>query len=181
MSLFLAEYAWISYSLFRLGSRFTISYHKKKEYLKDSHDFVVCWQLAVSNLRQVLFDIAYFATEPIQSLQLQMDVTLNRIQRNVFYLSQQMFDSDLFWFVCLHTGFDMEKWLNDRTLSANFLLGNVCLCRQINLILVLHVYDNENWSGRVFSENFINVDVLVLELGTCCVPAHEFLLYIDLH
>ena len=55
---------------------------KVDDFLKKEHYFVVCWQLAVPDVPQVLDNLLNLALKSLQSLHFLEDTTLERIQRD---------------------------------------------------------------------------------------------------
>jgi len=91
-----------------------------------------------------------------------------------------MLHSNLLWLVGLNTRIDVEERFDDRSFTSNFLLSDVSLCREIDLVLMLNIHYNEDWCCSVSSEDIVDKNILRLELGTSCVPSHKLLLCVDL-
>ena len=104
--------------------------------LQQEHDLVVRWQLPLLHVPQVEHDLFDFAAKPTQRLHLLRDAALQRVQRDLLDLSQQVLHSDFLGLGGLDARFDVEeRFVNGAGLGVDFLLGDEGLSGQSELIL----------------------------------------------
>lgn len=69
-------------------------------------------------------------------MNLLLNITWQRIQRNFFNLSEEMLDSDFFRFMSFNSWFNMEKWfVNGASFLINLLLSDESLSRKSEFVL----------------------------------------------
>lgn len=106
------------------------------DFLKKEHDLVVCWEFAVLDVSEIVRDLLNLSFKTLQGLDFLNNAVFQGVQRDFLDLSEQMLDSNLFWFGGFHLGLDVEERLEDGAcLGIDFLLSNEDLGRQSQFIL----------------------------------------------
>ncbi len=67
----------------------------------------------------------------------------------------------------------MDKLASNVAVLTHFFLCKECFSGQANLLLLLHVANNEHRVSVVPSDDFINVDVVLHKQWSCRVPSHN--------
>ena len=86
-----------------------------------------------------------------------------------------MLNADFFFLCCTDWSRDVDKLSTQVSILINLFLGEVSGRRQANLSSFLNTADDIHGHSVVASQNFVNLDVVLLGLWSCWVPSNDLL------
>eukprot|EP00356_Strombidium_inclinatum_P013392 CAMPEP_0170481782 /NCGR_PEP_ID=MMETSP0208-20121228/2094_1 /TAXON_ID=197538 /ORGANISM="Strombidium inclinatum, Strain S3" /LENGTH=222 /DNA_ID=CAMNT_0010754547 /DNA_START=210 /DNA_END=879 /DNA_ORIENTATION=+ len=150
-----------------------------EDVLQVLHDLWVVPVLSAGHLLEVQAHLAKLTRQGLHSVYFIDNLLAQLALGSVLDVSQKVLHSDLFGLRRRNGGGRMNELAVDIAVIVGFLLGEVGLGGQANVLLVLHADHDEAGVGVVVADDLINFYVVLADVGARRVPAHDLLLRIN--
>lgn len=127
-------------------------------------DTMVVSELTGENIFKVHAHFFEFSTQDLKALDFVSDSLGKLTLRSILDISQKMFNANFFSFSCANRTGNMNELSVHVSFIVNFLLSEIGFSWQTDALALLHIADNKHRVCIVSSNDFIDVNVSLLNL-----------------